>query len=122
MASKTKKATLIQKNYTKRKSAPPRQNEDPYARRCVSQCAPSADQTCPMRLCIFQSRQNEWFLQTNSTLRHKYHPKLEEEAMTLSQRDMSEKQQSLVNVLFGHKIPPTTISKVVPSEDSLQLY
>ena len=31
----------------------------------------------------------------------------------LSQRDMSEQQQSLVNVLFDHKIPPTTISKVL---------
>ena len=46
-------------------------------------------------------------------LHHKYHPKLKEEAIALSQRDLSEQQQSLVNVLFGHQIPPTTISKVL---------
>lgn len=114
MASKTKKASIIQKKYLKRKQSHKKKiNDDPYARRCVTQRAPSADQTCPMRLCIFLTSENEWYLQTNSCLHHKHHPKLEEEAIALSQRDLSEQQQSLVNVLFGHQIPPTTISKVL---------
>jgi hypothetical protein len=114
MASKKKKASLMQKKSMKRKqSLKKNSNDDPYARRCVTKYASSADQTCPMRLFVFLSCDNEWYLQTNSCLQHKHHPKLEEEATALSQRDMSEQQQSLVNVLFDHKIPPTTISKVL---------
>ena len=113
MTSKSKKKTITQKKSTERKHRLKKDNDDPYARRWVSQRAPSTDQTCPMRLCVFLSNQYEWHLQTNSCLHHKHHPKLEEEAMTLSQKDLSEQQQSLINVLCDHKVPPSTICKVL---------
>ena len=112
MVSKSKKNTII-----KNKRTPPKKNtnDDPRARRCVSQRAPSREKTCPMRLLVYLSNQNEWYLQTNSCLQHKFHPKLDDSAMTLSQKDMSEQQQCLVNVLYDHNVPPSTISKVLSS-------
>jgi hypothetical protein len=83
------------------------------ARQCVGKHAQSAEQQCPMRLCVFLSSTNHWYLQTNSCLDHKYHPKLDEDAMTLLQKDLSHQQQRLLNVLCDHKIPPTTISHVM---------
>jgi len=111
MASKSKKKTIFQKNSAERKHCLKKDNDDPYVKR--SQRAPSTDQTCPMRLCVFLRNQNEWYLQTNSCLHHKHHPTLEEEATTLSQKDLSEQQQSLINVLCDHKVPPSRICKVL---------
>jgi hypothetical protein len=60
------------------------------ARQCVSKRAQPAEQQCPMRLRVFLSSTNQWYLQTNSCLDHKYHPKLDEDAMTLLQKDLSQ--------------------------------
>jgi hypothetical protein len=68
-----------------------------------------------MKLIVFLSSTNHWYLQTNSCLQHKYHPRLDEDAMTLSQKDLSQQQQRLVNALCDHKIAPTTISHVLRS-------
>ena len=84
MTSKSKKKTITQKKSTERKHRLKKDNDDPYVKR--SQRAPSTDQTCPMRLCVFLRNQNERYLQTNSCLHHKHHPKLEEDATTLSQK------------------------------------
>ncbi len=86
---------------------------DANARQCVSKRAPTAEQQCPMRLRVFLSSANHWYLQTNSCLDHRYHPKLDEDVMTLSQKDLSQQQQRLLNALYDHKIPPTTIFHVL---------
>ncbi len=44
---------------------------------------------------------------------HKYHPKLDEDAMTLLQKDLCQQQQRLLNALCDHKITPTMISHVM---------
>ena len=84
MVSKSKKNTMV-----KNKRTPPQKHaeDDPRARRCVSQRAPSREKTCPMRLLVYLSNQNEWYLQTNSCLQHKFHPKLDNSAMVLSQKE-----------------------------------
>ena len=112
MISKSKKNTIIKNKRTLPKK---NTNDDPRARRCVSQRAPSRDNTCPMRLLVYLSNQNKWYLQTNSCLQHKFHPKLDNSAMVLSQKDMSEQEQSLVNVLYDYNVPPSTISRVLSS-------
>lgn len=112
MVSKSKKNTIVK---NKRTPPPKHTEDDPRARRCVSQRAPSREKTCPMRLLVYLSNQNEWYLQTNSCLQHKFHPKLDNSAMVLSQKDMSEQEQSLVNVLYDYNVPPSTISRVLSS-------
>ncbi len=111
MASKSKKKAITAKKAIERKHRSSTKGGNvANAIRCVSKRAQSAEQQCPMRLCVFLSSTNHWYLQTNSCLDHKYHPKLDEDAMTLSQKDLSQQQQRLLNASCDHKIPPTTIS------------
>ncbi len=91
MASKSKKKAITAKKSIERKHCSSTKGGNvANARRCVSQRAQSAKQQCPMRLCVFLSSTNCWYLQTNSCLDHKYHPKLDEDAITLSQKDLSQ--------------------------------
>ena len=66
-----------------------------------------------MKLIVFLSSTNHWYLQINSCLLHKYHSRLNEEATALSQKDLSQWQQKLVNTLCDPKIAPTTISHIL---------
>jgi hypothetical protein len=114
MASKSKKKAIAAKKAIDRKHCSSTKDDNvANARKCVSKRAQSAEQQFPMRLRVFLSSTNHWYLQTNSCLDHKYHPKLDGDAMTLLQKDLSQQQQRLLNALCDQKIPPTTISHVM---------
>ena len=83
------------------------------ARRCVSQRAPCSDEKCPMRLILFLTNNNQWYLHTSSCLSHRHHPHLGEHAILLSQKDLSDKEQKLINVLMDQNVAPSKISKIV---------
>jgi len=76
------------------------------ARRCVTQRTPCSDEQCPMRLILFLTNNNQWYLDTSSCLSHRHHPHLGEHAILLSQKDLSDKEQKLINVA------PSKISKI----------
>ncbi len=125
MASKSKKKAIAAKKAIERKHRSSTKGGNvANARWCVSKRAQSAEQQCPMRLGVFLSSTYHWYLQTNSCLDHKYHPKLDEDTMTLLQKDLSQQQQRLLNALCDHKIPPTTIFHVMRtlSEDDKGTY
>jgi hypothetical protein len=114
MASKSKKKAIAAKKAIEGKHCSSMMGGNvANARGCVSKRAQSAEQQCPMRLCVFLSSTNQWYLQTNSSLDHKYHPKLDEDAMTLLQKDLSQQHQRLLNALCDHQITPTKISHVM---------
>jgi hypothetical protein len=48
-------------------------------------------------------------------LDHKYHPKLDVSAFALSEKDMTNDEQRLTALLYDVNVPPSTISKVLPS-------
>ncbi len=61
MASKSKKKIIIAKKLIARKCKPPKQSPV-NARKCVSQRAPCSDEQCPMRLILFLTNNNQWYL------------------------------------------------------------
>jgi len=113
MASKSKKKIIIAKKQIARKCKKPNKNSPVNARRCVTQCATSSDEQCPMRLIFFLSNNNQWYLHTSSCLSHCHHPQLGEHAILLSQKDWSDKEQKLINVLMDQNVAPSKISKIV---------
>jgi hypothetical protein len=46
-------------------------------------------------------------------LDHKHHPKLDVAANTLSEKDMSDVELKLTNLLYDVNVPPSTIAKVL---------
>jgi hypothetical protein len=98
MASKSKKKIIIAKKQIARKCKP-KKTSSVNARRCVSQRAPCSDEQCPMRLILFLTNNNQWYLHTSSCLSHRHHPHLGEHAILLSQKDLSDKEQKLINVV-----------------------
>jgi hypothetical protein len=44
---------------------------------------------------------------------HKHHPKLDDQAISLSQSDMSKQELRLLNVLCNLKVPPSKISTIL---------
>jgi len=112
MASKSKKKIIIAKNQIARKCKP-KKNSPVNARRCVNQCAPCSDEQCPMRLILFLTNNNQWYLHTSSCLSHRHHPHLGEHTILLSQKDLSDKEQKLINVLMDQNVAPSKISKIV---------
>jgi hypothetical protein len=103
MASKSKKKIIIAKKQIARKCKPPKKTPV-NARRCVSQRAPCSDEQCPMRLILFLTNNNQWYLHTSSCLSHRHHPHLGEHAILLSQKDLSDKEQKLINVLMDQNV------------------
>jgi hypothetical protein len=112
MASKSKKKIIITKKQIARKCKPTK-NSPVNARRCVSHRAPCSDEQCPMRLILFLTNNNHWYLHTSSYLSHRHYPHLGEDAILLSQKDLSGKEQKLINVLMDQNIAPSKISKIV---------
>ena len=49
-----------------------------------------------MKIGVFLSADNRWFLLLNSYLKHSFHPKLDESAMVLGEKDIEESEIRLV--------------------------
>ena len=58
--------------------------------RCVSKQAMTPDFTCPMRIWIFFTWENKWYLHRHSSLQHSFHPKLDHSATTLREKDLQD--------------------------------
>jgi len=112
MASKSKKKIIIAKKHIAKKCKP-NKHSPVNARRCVTQRATCSDDQCPMRLILFLTNNNQWYLHTSSCLSHRHHPQLGEHAILLSQKDLSDKEQKLINVLMDQNVAPSQISKIV---------
>ena len=103
MASKSQQKAIIKKwNDNKhRKSA-----KNTNARRTVTNRALTSDEECPMKFCVYLNGSNHWFLQSQgSCLDHKYHPKLDVSAFSLSEKDMTNDEQRLTALLYDVNKP-----------------
>jgi hypothetical protein len=112
MHSKSKKQAIIKNNSIIRKHCiNTKDSED--ARRQVSKRALTSDEQCPMRIRIYLNNHNHWYISSNSCLDHNHHPKLDDQAISLSQSDMSKQELRLLNVLYDVNIPPSKISTIL---------
>jgi hypothetical protein len=59
-------------------------------RRCVSKQAMTPDFTCPIKIRIFLTWENKWYLHRHSSLQHSFHPKLDHSATTLREKDLQD--------------------------------
>jgi hypothetical protein len=95
--------------------------------------------TCPMRIPIFLTWKNKWYLHRGSSLQHSFHPKLDHFVTTHGEKDLQNNDLKLVscndyfvpfyiiatgiysicvllfqvNVLCDANVPPSTISKIM---------
>ncbi len=102
--------------------------------RCVSKWAMTPEIICPMRIWIFLTLDNQWFLLRDSCLQHSFHPQLDHSATTLGEKDLQSNDLKLVsfnnyfvsfyiiatcmysicvllwlvNVLYDANVPPST--------------
>ncbi len=112
MHSKLKKQSIIKNNSIVRKHRTNKKaSED--ARRWVSKRALTYNEQCPMRIKIYLNNHNHWYISSNSCLDHKHHPKLDDQAISLSQSDISKQELRLLNVLNDVNIPPSKISTIL---------
>jgi hypothetical protein len=114
MRSKTKRKNTAEKKSNQRKHKM-KLNPTTYARRCVTQRVASLDEQCPMRILLILSSNKQWYILSSSSLDHLYHPPLEEQATLLSQKDLSDKDKQLINILCDANVPPSKISKIMNS-------
>jgi hypothetical protein len=67
-----------------------------------------------MRFCVYLNSFNHWYLHSfGSCLDHKHHPKLDVAANTLSEKDLSDVELKLTNLLYNVNVPLSTIAKVL---------
>jgi predicted transcriptional regulator len=67
-----------------------------------------------MRFRVYLNGSNHWYLHSfGSCLDHKHHPKLDVAANTLSEKDLSDAELKLTNLLYNVNVPPSTIAKVL---------
>ncbi len=66
-----------------------------------------------MRIRIYLNNHNHWFISSKSCLDHKHHPKLDNQAISLSQSDISKQELRLLNVLYDVNVPPSKISTIL---------
>ena len=115
MRSKSKRKIIAEKK-TKNSKHNMKQNPNPnYVRRSVTHRASSLDEQCPMRIVLILSSNKQWFLLSTSSLEHLYHPPLEEQATLLSQKDLTSKDEQLINILCDANVPPSKITKIMSS-------
>jgi hypothetical protein len=57
--------------------------------------------TCPMRIPIFLTWDNKWFLHQDSSLQHSFHPKLDDLATTLGEKDLQNNDLKLVSLKYN---------------------
>jgi hypothetical protein len=113
MASKLKRRIIVQKKAVIRKHRSPK-NCQSNARRSVTKQAPTSEEECPMRFCVYLNGSNHWYRHSfGSCLDHKHHPKLDVAANTLSEKDLSDAELKLTNLLYNVYVPPSTIAKVL---------
>ena len=112
MRSKTKQKNIAEKKSNKRKHKM-KINQTTHSRRCVTQRAASSDERCPMRIVLILTSNMQWYIHTSSSLEHHNHPPLEEEATLLSQKDLSDKDEQLTNILCDANFPPSKFSKIM---------
>ena len=112
MRSKTKRKITAEKKSKQRKHKM-KPNPTTYARRCVTQRAAYLDELCLMRIILILSSNKQWYIHSSSSLDHLNHPPLEEEATLLWQKDLSDKDKQLINILCDANVPPSNISKII---------
>ena len=115
MRSKSKRKVIAEKKSKQRKHKMTKMNPPTSARRCVTHRAESSDEQCPMRIHLILSSNKQWFILSSSSLDHLNHPPLEEQATLLSQKDLSSKDEQLINILCDANIPPSKITKIMTS-------
>ena len=93
MVAKTKKA-IRQKC---RESAVPRTPKKNDVRRCITGRAILKDDVCTMKLHVYMLHNNEWYLHSQSCLKHCNHPMLPSNAKAKSSMDMSPGTKTLVS-------------------------
>jgi hypothetical protein len=112
MRSKTKQKNIAEKKLQQRKHKM-KMNQTTNARRCVTQCATSSDERCPMRIVLILTSNKQWYIHSSSSLEHHHHPPLTEEATLLSQKDLSDKHKQLISILCDANVPSSKISKIM---------
>ena len=112
MHSKSKKQSIIKNNSIVRKHRMNKKDSED-ARHQVSKRVLSYNKQCPMRIRIYLNNHNHWYISSNSCLDHKHHPKLDDQAISLSQSDISKQELRLLNVLYDVNIPPSKISTIL---------
>jgi hypothetical protein len=113
MASKSRKRDIVKKKTIKRKH-PSEKACQANARRSITKQAPTCEEECPMKFCVYINGSNHWYLQSHGRcLDHKHHPKLDVKAVTLSEKDMSHDELKLNTLLYDINVPPSTIAKVL---------
>jgi hypothetical protein len=67
-----------------------------------------------MRICVFLSKQNEWFLSVKMTsLDICNHPPIDSVAISLSGNDVLDNQMKIVNTLYDVNVPPSKIAQIL---------
>jgi hypothetical protein len=67
-----------------------------------------------MRFRVYLNGSNHWYLHSfGSCSDHKHHPKLDVAANTLSEKNLSDAELKLTNLLYDVNLPPSTIAKVL---------
>jgi hypothetical protein len=113
MASKSKRRIIVQKKAVDRKHCSPKKRQS-NARRSVTKRAPTSEEECWMRFRVYLNGSNHWYLHSfGSCLDHKHHPKLDVAANTLSEKDLSDAELKLTNLLYNVNVPLSTIAKVL---------
>jgi hypothetical protein len=113
MASKLKRRIIVQKKPVNRKHCSPKKCQS-NARRSVTKQAPTSEEECWMRFCVYLNGSNHWYLHsTGSCLDHKHHPKLDVAANTLSEKDLSDAELKLITLLNDVNVPLSTVAKVL---------
>ncbi len=112
MGFQSKKQAIIKNNSIVRKHCINKKDSE-AARRRVSQRALTTNEQCPMRIWVYLNNNNHWYLSTNNCLDHKHHPKLDNQAISLSYKDMSKQELKLLNVLYDVNVPPSKISTIL---------
>ena len=115
MRSKSKRKIIAEKKTKKSKHKMKLNQTTNYARRSVTHRASSLDEICPMRMLLILGSNKQWFLLSTSFLEHRYHPPLEEQATLLSQKDLTSKDEQLINILCDANVPPSKITKIMSS-------
>jgi hypothetical protein len=113
MASKLKRRIIVQKKAVARKHCSPKKCQS-NARCSVTKQAPTSEEECPMRFCVYLNGSNHWYLHSyGSCLDQKHHPKLDVVANALSEKDLSDVELKLTTLLYNVNVPPSTIAKVL---------
>ncbi len=112
MHSKSKKQSIIKNNSIVRKHFMNKKDSEDTRHR-VSKRVLSYNEQCPMRIRIYLNNHIHWYISSNSWLDHKHHPKLDNQAISLSQSDISKQELRLLNVLYDVNVPPSKISTIL---------